>query len=220
MSEVRRISPQAIGQAMETLPTRRSCAAVESVSQNASLVKNPEKWGYTTTQLLTRFNPNVQRFCATNIDRCFTGDAPTLLEVRKAYSLESADSWLDIQLSDLISFCGVKGKDECSNRAIVDAVVAVISDNFGYLKLSELMLFFQQFKAGRYGRFYGSVDPMVITDALQSFLDFRAERIAAIDKAQRQEEERKREAKRAKQERNGELLTAEEWKEISWLYNM
>lgn len=183
-------------------------------------MKKREKWGCTTTQLLTRFNPNVQRFCATNIDRCFTGDAPTLFEVRKAYSLESADSWLDIQLSDLISFCGVKGKDECSTRAIVDAVVAVISDNFGYLKLSELMLFFQQFKAGKYGHFYGAIDPMVITEALQSFLDFRAERIAAIDKANRLEDERKRRAIRAEQERNGELLTAEEWKEISWLYNI
>ncbi len=162
----------------------------------------------------------MQRFCATNIDRCFTGDAPTLFEVRKAYSLESADSWLDIQLSDLISFCGVKGKDECSTRARVDAVVAVISDNFGYLKLSELMLFFQQFKAGRYGRFYGSVDPMVITEALQSFLDFRAERISAIDKDNRLKEEKKRMAIRAEQERNGELITAEEWREIEWLFNV
>lgn len=211
---------QAIGQVMETLPTRRSCAVVKNASQNALLVKKREKWGCTTTQLLTRFNPNVQRFCATNIDRCFTGDAPTLFEVRKAYSLESADSWLDIQLSDLISFCGVKGKDECSTRAILDAVVAVISDNFGYLKLSELMLFFQQFKAGRYGHFYGAIDPMVITGALHSFLDFRTERIAAINKANRLEEEREHEEIRKEQERNGELMTAEEWREIRWLFNM
>lgn len=183
-------------------------------------MKKREKWGCTTTQLLTRFNPDVQRLCATNVDRCFTGDAPTLLEVRRVYSPATVDSWLDVQLSDLIVFCGVKGKDEFSASAIVDALTAVIADNFGYLKLSELMLFFQQFKAGRYGRFYGSVDPLVITSALQSFLDFRAERIAAINKAQIREEGRKREAKRAEQERNGELLTAEEWKEIRCLYNM
>lgn len=187
-------------------------------------MKKREKWGCTTTQLLTRFNPDVQRLCATNVDRCFTGEAPTLFEVRKAYSPATVDSWLDVQLSDLIVFCGVKGKDEFSASAIVNALTAVIADNFGYLKLSELMLFFQQFKSGRYGRFYGSVDPMVITEALQSFLGFRAERLAAINKAinkaNRLEEELKREAKRAEQERNGELLTADEWKEISWLYNM
>lgn len=32
------------------------------------------------------------------------------------------------------------------------------------------MLFFHRFKAGRYGRFYGSVDPLVITTALREFL--------------------------------------------------
>ncbi len=218
MSEVQRISPQAIGQVMETLPTRRSCAVAKSALQNASLVKKREKWGCTTTQLLTRFNPDVQRLCATNIDRCFTGDAPTLFEVRKAYSPATVDSWLDVQLSDLIMFCGVKGKDEFSTS--VNALTAVIADNFGYLKLSELMLFFQQFKAGRYGRFYGSVDPMVITEALQSFLGFRAERLAAIDKANWLKEEQKRRAIRAEQERNGELMTAEEWREIKWLFNM
>lgn len=136
------------------------------------------------------------------------------------YSPETVDSWLDVQISNLVAFCGVKGKEELSDSSIVDAVSAVIADNFGYLKLSELMLFFQQFKAGKYGRFYGSVDPLMITEALQSFLDFRAERIMVIEKVKRREEERKREEQRSEQERNGELLTAEEWKEIRWLFNM
>ena len=121
-------------------------------------------------QLLTRFNPDVQRYCAIHVDRCFTGDVPTLFDVCKAYSPEAADSWLDVQLTDLVVFCGVKGKAEYST--IVDAVTAVVADNFGYLKLSELMLFFQQFKAGKYGRFYGAVDPMVITGALRAFWSF------------------------------------------------
>lgn len=89
--------------------------------------------------MLKRFNPGVQRYCAANIDRCFTGDAPSLRQVRKAYGGDTLDSWLDIQLTNLVNFCGVKGKEEFSR--ITDAVVAVIADNFGYLKLSELMLF-------------------------------------------------------------------------------
>lgn len=169
-------------------------------------------------QLLTRFNPDVQRFCATHVDRCFTGDAPTLFEVGKVYSPEAVDSWLDAHITNLVVFCGVKGKNEYS--AIVDAVTAVIADNFGYLKLSELMLFFQQFKAGKYGRFYGAVDPLIITEALQAFLDFRADRLAVIERERRRLEEQKREVERAEQERRGELLTADEWKEISWLFNL
>lgn len=168
--------------------------------------------------MLKRFNPGVQRYCAANIDRCFTGDAPSLWQVRKAYGGDALDSWLDIQLTDLVNFCGVKGKEDFSR--ITDAVVAVVADNFGYLKLSELMLFFNQFKAGMYGRFYGSVDPMVITEALQSFLEFRAQHLRIIHRKQETECRLKRESERAEQERRGELLTAEEWKEIGWLFNM
>lgn len=210
--------PQTIGQVMETLPTTRLCAVAKSASRAAWLAKKREQWGNTTIQLLTRFNPDVQRYCAVNIDRCFTGDAPTLFEVRNAYSPETVDSWLDAQLTNLVIFCGVKGKADYS--AIVDAVTAVIADNFGYLKLSELMLFFQQFKAGKYGRFYGAVDPMVITEALQGFLEFRAERFAIIERERRRHELKKQEEERAAQEKRGELLTAEEWKEIGWLFNL
>lgn len=168
--------------------------------------------------MLKRFNPGVQRYCAANIDRCFTGDAPSLWQVRKAYGGDALDSWLDIQLTDLVNFCGVKGREEFSR--ITDAVVAVIADNFGYLKLSELMLFFQRFKAGHYGHFYGMVDPLVITEALQVFLEYRADKLAAIERKRRKLEQQQREVDRAEQEWRGELLTAEEWKEIGWLFNM
>ena len=39
------------------------------------------------------------------------------------------------------------------------------------------MLFFSRFKQGRYGRFYGSVDPLIIMSAL---IDFVRERNDAI----------------------------------------
>ena len=52
------------------------------------------------------------------------------------------------------------------------------------------MLFFSRFKAGRYGRFYGNVDPMVITSAL---VVFRRERAEAIAKHEAEEREKERE---------------------------
>lgn len=39
------------------------------------------------------------------------------------------------------------------------------------------MLFFYRFKQGKYGRFYGVVDPLVIMTALQEFLRERNEAI-------------------------------------------
>lgn len=43
------------------------------------------------------------------------------------------------------------------------------------------MLFFWWFKAGRYGRFYGAVDAMVITTALRQFLKDRRDNLARIE---------------------------------------
>ena len=201
---------------MAVAPT--SCCAVASrESRSAWFAQKRERWGRTPTEFLTRYNPDVQRLCAVNVERCFTGDAPTLRDARQAYSAEVAESWLDVQLTDLVAFCGVS-KDGFAD--VVVPLIAVISDNFGHLKLSELMLFFQQFKAGKYGRFYGSVDPMVITTALQEFLRFRAERLAVIEREHRRAQQKKQDAERAERAKRGEYLTYEEWEEIRWLYNM
>lgn len=209
---------QHLGQLMATYHSTTSTGQLASASRDAWLQTQRSQWGRTAEVLLNRFNPDVQRYCATNVEKCFRGDTPTLSEVRLAYSAATVDSWLDIQLADLVRFCGVKGKEEFTR--IIDPVIQVISDNFGYLKLSEMMLFFQQFKAGRYGRFYGTVDPMVITEALQQFLEFRADRLAVIERKRRSEEHVRCQSERAEQERRGELLTAEEWKEIGWLFKM
>lgn len=169
-------------------------------------------------ELLRRFNPDVQRYCAANVDRCFTADVPTLRDVRRQYSLATVEAWLDIQLADLVRFCGVKGKDEFTQ--IVDMLVAVIADNFANLKLSEMLLFFQWFKSGRFGRFFGVIDAYVITDALQRFCTAKLARLAQIARKREQDKLRQHEAERRRQEQNGELLTAAEWKERRKQYEM
>lgn len=35
------------------------------------------------------------------------------------------------------------------------------------------MVFFQRFKAGKYGTFYGSIDGIVISKALNEFMEYR-----------------------------------------------
>ena len=42
--------------------------------------------------------------------------------------------------------------------------------DFGYLKMTEVMLFIRRFKVGRYGTFFGNVDPLVIMDSIGKFL--------------------------------------------------
>lgn len=84
--------------------------------------------------------------------------------------------WLLPQLYDLSEYCGVKNKLQGKP---LEGCAHVIATEFYYLKVSELMLFFHRFKSGRYGKFYGTVDPLVITSALR---EFDAERGEAIYK--------------------------------------
>ena len=44
------------------------------------------------------------------------------------------------------------------------------------------MLFFHYFKSGRFGMFYGSVDPLVITSSIRQFLKIRNGLIEAEEK--------------------------------------
>lgn len=107
--------------------------------------------------------------------KCYFGPFPTLAIVQKTYRV-SASYWLVPQLMNLSQFCGSNNKlqgkplEECAE---------LIAQNYYYLKTSELMLFFYRFKLGKYGRFYGSVDPLIILQALQEFVIY--DRNKAID---------------------------------------
>lgn len=121
-------------------------------------------------EFLKTFNPGLQaKFCK-DIKRCFTGAAPSLKILSEAFGDEVTESWVAIQLRDLSEFSGCKDKLSVEQ---VDQLAKVISMMFPYLKVTELMYFFFLFKSGKYGRFYGSVDGLAITEALQ---DFRIER--------------------------------------------
>lgn len=100
--------------------------------------------------------------------------------------------WLLPQLYNLSEYCGVKNKLE--GTPLLECA-SIIGNVYHYLKVSELMLFFYKFKAGKYGRFYGNVDPMIITSSLQLFVRERNEFYFKYDQEQREkeyEESRKR----------------------------
>ena len=118
---------------------------------------------------LIRFNPNMQRDICVDAKQCFFGDYPTLREL-KAYGERFASAWLVPQLYNLSEFCGCK--DKLTGTSLEECAFTIATE-FSYLKVTELMLFFHKFKSGSYGKFYGSVDPLVITTALRTFLQER-----------------------------------------------
>lgn len=121
-------------------------------------------------KFLNDYNPILQEKICVNRDLCFFGKFPTLATINRNYGENTARTWLVPQIRDLSEFCGCKGKisdDQMRQCA------TIIAQQYFYLKVSELMLFFYDFKAAKYGKFYGNVDPMVITGSLRDFIKDR-----------------------------------------------
>ena len=156
---------------------------------------------------LTTFNPDVQREICGNTDVCFFGGAPTLTLLNNAYGEKTAAMWLVPQLYNLSEYCGCR--DKLSANQLKECA-SVIATEFAFLSVTELMLFFHRFKAARYGRFYGTVDPLIITESLRKFL---GERIAEYDRHEKEEKER-REAEEAKNTISWEEYSMKKYGEV------
>lgn len=191
----------------------------------------------TPQQLLSIFTPAKQYAYTKDLRRVYMGDAPSLGTISKAWGENITEAWLEMQLIDLSEFSGVKDK---LSTFQLDSISQVIMATWGYYKVTEMMLFFLQFKSGKYGKFYGSVDSMVITEALR---EFDKERCQAIDRYNREEEQRQ---KKLQEEAAEEIqakwrehlrrcclnvseylkisrrynLTPEEMEMVGWLFNM
>lgn len=100
-------------------------------------------------------------------DECFFGSYPTMAAINKAYHKDMSKAILMAQLTDLSEYCGCKNK--LDDRQL-EQCAEIIGMTYPHLKISELALFFVWFKTAKYGKFYGSVDPLVITSALRSFV--------------------------------------------------
>lgn len=98
------------------------------------------------------------------------GKAPSLQTLTETFGYENTIVWLEIQLKDLSEFAGCKDKLTVQQ---IDNIARLIAHCYPTFKLTELMYFFVQFKAGKYGKFYGAVDGLKITSALQEFSDER-----------------------------------------------
>ena len=132
-------------------------------------------------EFLMRYTPDYQREIAEDADGCFFGSYPTLSEVRRDYGREIAIAWLVPQLTNLSEYCGARDK---MTEAQMEECAYMIVTEYHHLKISELMLFFHRFKAGRYGkRFFGAVDPLAILEALGSFVQERSEAISRRETA-------------------------------------
>lgn len=141
-------------------------------------------------RFLQTFHVNNQITYTNDEQRCHFGTAPTLALVSKAYGQQTTEEWLIYQIVDLSEFCKLKSKLTSTQ---VKQTAQLIMHAYGYLKVTEIMLYFRRFKFGQYGRFYGSVDAMIILDCIKKFCNERRDAIhEQLKRAEEEERERQR----------------------------
>lgn len=85
-------------------------------------------------------------------------------------------------------------------------IARIIISGYGDFKLTEFMVFFQRFKQGLYGTFYGVFDPMVITRSLREFRSDREKLLRFYEDKKRQEEkDRERELREKEKATPGQI---------------
>lgn len=110
--------------------------------------------------------------CITMAERCVMASAPTLYDIAREYGKNIAVKWLIVELNDYNNFAGVKEEGKQSLAQLRQTALIIVS-KYGYLKLSELLLFFGRLKSGDYCQMYGTIDPVKILRALGAFLNDR-----------------------------------------------
>src|SRR5574344_1315882 len=72
-------------------------------------------------------------------ERCVTGNAPMLCEVKRFYDETTVLSWLEMQIIALSELCGAKGKiSELQAKFCAEQILS----EYGFLKVTEVLLYF------------------------------------------------------------------------------
>ena len=175
-----------------------------------------EKWAvelrnrFTSAEnIIKTFKPSKQYLCERNKRLTYMGASPTLSDMQLAFGIGKAEAWLMEQIQDLYVYESVNYQEKATVLQI-EQTAGIIASSFYFLKLTELMLFFFRFKAGRYGKPYGNLNGREICNALNKFTKERIEDISRFEKEE--------EAKRINQPNDG--WTYDEYLEVKWLLNM
>ena len=126
----------------------------------------------------------VQKHGTADLADCIDA-APSLQMIATALDRDKVVMWLADHLKSLGDFSGARRT--LDNRQMT-VLAEILYNEYGWINVRELMVFFYRLKLGRYAMTYGSFDPGVVMRSIRTFL---GERMAAIheveDRRQRQE---------------------------------
>ncbi len=180
--------PTSVAQRGSTTALTASNRSSSALTAAAQQEKQRER-----TAFLERYNPQVCRLMALDADRCFRGNAPSLVRVKRDYGVQTAVTWMTIQLSETARLWG--SSDKISGE-MLEAVAESFVGEYSHLNLAEIGLYLSRLRAGVYGKVaYGKLTPDHMVSHVQTFL---AQRSREIDVFRREQEriDRQRERKR------------------------
>ena len=120
-------------------------------------------------EFLNAYTPARAYAFALQPDRCHIGSAPTLKEATEAYGTDTVLTLIDSYVVDLERFCTQRNTMNKDQRA---QLATVILTTYNSLRVTELSLFSVRAKAGKFGKFYNTLEPMDITVKLSAWADY------------------------------------------------
>lgn len=145
----------------------------------------------TFSQIEKVYSPVFWGHVIANPDKAYTSDTPTMNDCFDAFGEPEAALWINAQITALY------GTSSNRDSGVVDGI-SIFSHSFAAevrrFKLTELMLFFARYKAGKYDNSYASFDARRIGNAF--FKEFLPERNRELDRITRELEQKRIEQRR------------------------
>lgn len=130
-------------------------------------------------------------FASSNPERAYLSDSPSLKQYSLTFGEKMAEKWIYMQIMALY------GSSSNTDKGLADGIrlfAASFSREASPYKLSELMLFFARYKAGKYDNSYSTFDTRRIGNAF--FREFLPARQIELDRIIKQQEQQRIEFRR------------------------
>ena len=164
-------------------------APLQKLSANSAQYQNNPELTQKVSVLLQKYptfeefakanSPARQLYLCQEAEECILGNSPWLGLLDATYGRFASAMWLVPQITDVSVCCGLK---EDASKDQIRLVASAIASRYKLLKTDEVMLFFFNFKAGLYERFYGYFDPQTIVRSVKSFCSERELILAAHER--------------------------------------
>lgn len=127
-------------------------------------------------QTLSRFKPEYgEHYVENGLDAMYTGNAPTMKQVRDLLGDNAINEWLKSQIEYMFELTDIN-----LNPNEINSTIRLIRVKYQWLKLTEFMHYVFLFRTGEFGKIYGKANGQTVMLTLKDYCKIRDERIIDI----------------------------------------